>query len=94
MRLCRGQTIQADAERNTAETSYGSEAAFSRAFKKMEGVRPRTLRCRIKRNRPLWQGAWTHRLSQICGPTEVDVYVKVNYIPSAGGAGVGGPKSQ
>ena len=24
----------------------------------------------------------------------VDVYVKVNYIPSAGGAGVGGPKSQ
>ena len=24
---------------------------------------------------------------------EVDVYVKVNYIPSAGGAGVGGPKS-
>src|SRR4029453_8385012 len=27
-----------------------------------------------------------------CG--EVDVYVKVNYVPGAGGAGVGGPKSQ
>ena len=25
---------------------------------------------------------------------QVDVYVKVNYIPSAGGAGAGGPKSQ
>jgi hypothetical protein len=24
---------------------------------------------------------------------KVDVYVKVNYIPSAGGAGAGGPKS-